>query len=76
MLCRHNRYVQQFGKVKDPDEIARREALWVEAIEAVEARTGRQAPSMDATEFRLEMGGEIDLATFEPRRRVRRRSRR
>jgi hypothetical protein len=76
MLCRHNRYVQQFGKVKDPDEIARREALWVEAIEAVEARTGRQVPSMDATEFRLEMGGEIDLATFEPRRRVRRRRRR
>ena len=76
MLCRHNRYVQQFGKMKDPDEIARREALWVEAIEAVEARTGRQAPSMDATEFRLEMGGEIDLATFEPRRRVRRRRRR
>ena len=25
MLCRHNRWVQEFGKVRDPDEISRRE---------------------------------------------------
>ena len=25
MLCRHNKYVQEFGRVRDPDEVARRE---------------------------------------------------
>ena len=28
MLCRHSRFVQEFGTVRDPDEIARRERLW------------------------------------------------
>jgi nucleoside-diphosphate-sugar epimerase len=76
MLCRHNRYVQEYGKVKDPDEIARREALWEKAIDSVEYRTGRQASSMSAVEFRLEMGAELDLRTFEPRREPRRRRKR
>jgi nucleoside-diphosphate-sugar epimerase len=30
MLCRHNRYVQDFGKIKDLDEISRRERIWWE----------------------------------------------
>jgi nucleoside-diphosphate-sugar epimerase len=73
MLCRHNRYVQEFGKVKDPDEIARREALWEKVIDAIEYRTGRQAASLGAVEFRLEMGAELDLRTFELRRAPQRR---
>ena len=75
MLCRHNRFVQEYGRVKDPDEIARREALWEKAVDAIEYREGRQASSMLAVEFRLEMGAELDLRTFEPRGepRVRRR---
>ncbi|MEM6796988.1 MAG: SDR family oxidoreductase, partial [Acidobacteriota bacterium] len=28
MLCRHNRYVQNFGRVRDLDEVSRREKLW------------------------------------------------
>ena len=32
MLCRHNKYVQEFAKVRDPDEIARREKAWEEAL--------------------------------------------
>jgi hypothetical protein len=72
MLCRHNRYVQEFGKVRDPDEITRREALWEKAVDVVERRTGREAGSLDSQEFRLEMGAEIDLRAFEPRRPTRR----
>jgi nucleoside-diphosphate-sugar epimerase len=73
MLCRHNRYVQEFGKVRDADEIARRESVWERVIDDVEYRTGRQAASMGAVEFRLEMGAELDLRTFEPRHAPRRR---
>jgi hypothetical protein len=35
MLCRHNRHVQAYGQVRDPDEIARREGLWEQAIEEI-----------------------------------------
>jgi hypothetical protein len=73
MLCRHNRYVQEYGKVRDADEVARREALWEAAIDAVERRTGRQAAAMDPAEFRLEMSAEIDIETFRPGRKPRRR---
>jgi nucleoside-diphosphate-sugar epimerase len=75
MLCRHNRFVLEYGKVKDPDEIARREALWERAVDAVERRTGRQAAFLTPEEFRDEMSAEIDLRAFEPRRRTRRRTR-
>jgi nucleoside-diphosphate-sugar epimerase len=73
MLCRHNRYVLEYGKIKDPDEIARREALWEKGVDAVERRTGRQAAFLFPEEFRDEMSAEMDLRTFEPRRRTRRR---
>ena len=46
MLCRHNRYVQEFGKVRDADEVARRERVWEETIDALEFETGRQVASM------------------------------
>jgi nucleoside-diphosphate-sugar epimerase len=36
MLCRHNKYVQEFGRVRDADEVARREKLWEDAIDALE----------------------------------------
>jgi nucleoside-diphosphate-sugar epimerase len=68
MLCRHNRYVQDFGRVRDPDEIARREKLWEEAIGAVEAASGRHAAALTREEFLRQAGGRIDLRTFRPRR--------
>ena len=40
MLCRHNKYVQEFGQVRDLDEIARRERLWENAIDEIEFETG------------------------------------
>jgi nucleoside-diphosphate-sugar epimerase len=67
MLCRHNRYVQQFGRVRDPDEIARRERLWENAIDEIEFETGRLAPSMQPALFRRLLEERIDLRGFERR---------
>lgn len=64
MLCRHNKFVQEFGKVRDADEIARRERLWQDAIDGIEYSTGRQVASIPAGEFRELLGGEIDLRSF------------
>jgi nucleoside-diphosphate-sugar epimerase len=67
MLCRHNRYVQEYAKVRDPDEIARRERAWEEAIEAIEYETGRQVAGIPAREFRQLLADKIELASFKPR---------
>ncbi len=71
MLCRHNRYVQEYGRVRDADEIARREDLWARAIESIEFRTGREVASIAADEFREHLASEVDLATFRVRSRPR-----
>jgi hypothetical protein len=52
MLCRHNRYVLEFGKIKDPDEVARRERRWHEAMDQIEFETGRPAASLPPARFR------------------------
>jgi nucleoside-diphosphate-sugar epimerase len=67
MLCRHNRYVQEYGRVRDPDEVARRERVWERAIETIEFQTGREAASLEAAEFRDRLATEIDLGTFRAR---------
>jgi len=67
MLCRHNMYVQQFGRVRDLDEVARRERLWEEAIDAIEFGTGRQVASIGASEFRRLLASRIDVGSFRPR---------
>jgi hypothetical protein len=67
MLCRHNKYVQNFGRVRDLGEVARRERLWREAIEAMEFETGRQAGSLSAAEFRRNLEARIDTQAFEAR---------
>jgi nucleoside-diphosphate-sugar epimerase len=64
MLCRHNKYVQEFGQVRDPDEIARRERLWENTIDEIEYETGRQVASMRPREFRRLVSERIDLRTF------------
>jgi nucleoside-diphosphate-sugar epimerase len=68
MLCRHNRYVQQFGRVRDRGEVTRRERLWEEAIDEIEFDTGRVVSSMRPEEFRRLVGARLDLSSFEPRR--------
>ncbi|MGE5125441.1 MAG: SDR family oxidoreductase [Betaproteobacteria bacterium] len=67
MLCRHNKYVLQFGQVRDPDEVARRERLWENVIDEIEFETGRMAPSMRAAEFRRVLGERIELRGFQRR---------
>lgn len=67
MLCRHNKLVQDFGRVKDPDEIARRERVWADAIERIERESGRLAGSLETAEFRKRIEEVLDLRTFEAR---------
>ena len=67
MLCRHNKFVQEFGQVRDLDEIARRERLWENAIDEIEYETGRQVASMRPREFRRLLSERIDLRSFRER---------
>jgi nucleoside-diphosphate-sugar epimerase len=67
MLCRHNKYVQEFGKVRDASEIARRERVWEQAIDAIEYETGRQVAGIPAREFRQLLAERVELASFLPR---------
>jgi nucleoside-diphosphate-sugar epimerase len=73
MLCRHSRFVQEFGTVRDPDEIARREQLWEQVIDEIEFGTGRAAASLAPREFRLLLEDWIDLDGFRHRRSAARR---
>jgi nucleoside-diphosphate-sugar epimerase len=66
MLCRHNRYVQDFGKIKDPDEISRRERIWWEFASRAEERYGQPVGAMSATDFRTALEQSLDTDRFEP----------
>jgi nucleoside-diphosphate-sugar epimerase len=66
MLCRHNKYVQEFARVRDPDEISRRERVWEQAIDEIEYETGRQVASIRAREFRQLLAERFDLRSFKP----------
>ena len=65
MLCRHNKYVQEFARVRDQGEIARREKAWSEALLAISYRTGREVATIEAQEFLKLLSAEIDPRTFE-----------
>jgi nucleoside-diphosphate-sugar epimerase len=67
MLCRHSRFVQEFGRVREPREIARREQVWERAIDEIEFGTGRRAASLPARSFRRLLAARIDLHDFEER---------
>ncbi len=64
MLCRHNKYVQAFGTIRDADEIARRELVWEQAMERLENASGRQAASMTTSEFRRALVSVLDARAF------------
>ena len=66
MLCRHNRYVQDFGKVKDLDEISRREKIWLDFVEDLEVQSQKPVGAHTADEFRSALDGALDLEAFEP----------
>jgi nucleoside-diphosphate-sugar epimerase len=71
MLCRHNKFVQEFGRVRDPDEVARRERVWVKALETIELQTGHEAGAIPAGEFRRLLAAQVELPAFRPRSRGR-----
>jgi nucleoside-diphosphate-sugar epimerase len=64
MLCRHNKYVQEFGKVRDPDEIARRERLWEQILKDIELTSGREAAAIPPHDFRRLLIQRLDLKGF------------
>jgi nucleoside-diphosphate-sugar epimerase len=67
MLCRHNRWVQGFGKIKDLDEISRREKIWWDLMLDLERETGAAVGAMPPEDFRARVGAAIDSETFERR---------
>jgi len=69
MLCRHNRYVQEYARVREAREIARRERIWEQALTDIELSTGREAGALQPREFRSQIEERIDLATFRARSR-------
>ncbi len=64
MLCRHNKYVQKFGKIRDLDEISRREKVWADFIEELERATGKRAGEVDASHFTNALELAVDLGSF------------
>ncbi len=67
MLCRHNRYVQGFGKVRDLDEISRRERIWWDLMCELERTTGGPAGAISPDDFRAALDKHLDLESFEAR---------
>jgi hypothetical protein len=67
MLCRHNLYVQNFGRVRDADEIARREAVWETMCNALERKTGHEVGAIPADDFRRLVAEEVAPDTFQTR---------
>jgi nucleoside-diphosphate-sugar epimerase len=67
MLCRHNKYVQDFGRVRDLDEIARRERVWEETLAAMERDTGHEAGAIRPREFQRHLADRVDLKAFKAR---------
>jgi nucleoside-diphosphate-sugar epimerase len=64
MVCRHNRYVQAFGAVRDADEVARRERVWRRAVDDIEYATGRDAAALPPAVFRRLLQQRVDTATL------------
>jgi nucleoside-diphosphate-sugar epimerase len=56
MLCRHNQWVQEFGKIRDADEIAHRETIWAKLIGRIERDSGRIAAHIPPHQFRGMLG--------------------
>jgi hypothetical protein len=67
MLCRHNRYIQDYGQIRDLAEISRREKLWTEFIKTLEAQTGQPASAISAEAFRTALADYFDLTSFTKR---------
>lgn len=61
MLCRHNRWVQEFGKVRDAAEISRRERAWRDFVHALERRIGGAVGALEPERFQQAVAEGLDL---------------
>ncbi|MCG8460614.1 MAG: SDR family oxidoreductase, partial [Holophagales bacterium] len=64
MLCRHNRFVQRFGKIRDADEVSRREKIWWDLAQELERETGEPVGAMDPSLFRDRVHERLEVETF------------
>ena len=64
LLCRHNRFVQEFGKVRDLDEISRREKAWWDFILGLEDEMGMPVGAIPADKFHAMMAERLDTDSF------------
>lgn len=64
MLCRHNRWVQEFGKIRDAEEISRRERVWRDFVFALEERIGGPAGALEAEKFQQAVAEGLDLENW------------
>ncbi len=67
MLCRHNRFVQNFGQIKDDDEISRRERIWMRFVLALEQKASKEAGAIAPSEFQNAVFAGLDLSDFTAR---------
>ncbi len=64
MLCRHIRYVQNFGQIGDLDEISKREKVWWDFITGLEERSGSPVGEMPAERFQEALEASLDVERF------------
>lgn len=64
LLCRHNRFVQEFGKIRDLDEISRREKAWWDFMLGLEEETGMPVGAIPADKFHTMMADRLDTDSF------------
>ena len=65
MLCRHNQWVQEFGRMRDAGEIARREKVWEALIGRIERKTGSKAAEIPPKEFSRMVARMLNVKSFE-----------
>ncbi len=63
LLCRHNRFVQEFGKIRDLDEISRREKVWWDFMLGLEQEMGMPVGAIPADKFHVMMAERLDTKT-------------
>lgn len=66
MVCRHNKYVQEFGKIRDLDHISEREKNWLDFIDQLEAEKAQPAASLSPTVFHKSIKHYLYPKTLQP----------
>ncbi len=64
MVCRHNKYVQQFGRIRSPQAIASREHTWRRLLAAIEKDLQCPAVEVPSAAFRHEVEVRLDQERF------------